>query len=70
LSSVKVDLEEFLDADECGNENRAWHGPLRENDGMRTKILPPDFVTRFGFLFLCQFDFANCLVKRMLHGFG
>ena len=26
---------------------------------MRTTIPPPDFVTRFGFLLLCQFDFAN-----------
>jgi hypothetical protein len=34
---------------------------------MRTKILPPDFVTRFGFLLLCQFDFSNCLVKRKRH---
>jgi hypothetical protein len=34
---------------------------------MRTKILPPDFVTRFGFMLFCQFDFANRLVKRTFH---
>ena len=52
LSSVKIDPEEFLDADHRSHENRARHGPLCENDGMRTTILPPDFVTGFGFLLL------------------
>jgi hypothetical protein len=49
LSSVKIDAEEFLDADHRSHKNRARHGSLCENDGMRTKILPPDFVTGFGF---------------------
>ena len=34
---------------------------------MWTEILPPDFLTRFGFLFLGKFDFSNRLVKRKLH---
>ena len=34
---------------------------------MRTEILPPEFVTRFGFLLLGKFDFSNRLVKRKLH---
>jgi hypothetical protein len=59
LSRVKVDPQEFLDANDRGHENRARHNPLCENDCMRTKILPPEFVTRFGFLLLCQFNFAN-----------
>src|SRR3984893_16107239 len=69
LSSVKIDPEEFLDADDRGHENRARHGLLCENDGMRTEILPPDLVTRFGFLLLCQFEFLNRLVQRTLHCF-
>jgi hypothetical protein len=69
VGSVKIDPEEFLDADYRSHENRARHGSLCENDGMRMKILPPDFVTGFGFLSLDQFDFSNRLVKRTLHGF-
>src|SRR5205807_2192182 len=57
LSSVKIDPEEFLDADHRSHENRARHSVLCENDGMRTKVLPPDFVTRVGFLLVCQFEF-------------
>jgi hypothetical protein len=34
---------------------------------MWTKILPPDFVTRFGFLSLDQFDFSNRFFERTLH---
>ena len=67
LSWVKVDPEQFLDADDCGHEHRAWHGALCENDGMRTEILPPDFLTRFAFLFLGKFDFSNRLIKRKHH---
>ena len=37
---------------------------------MRTKILPPDFVTRFRFLRLRQLDFVNRLVKHTLHDFS
>src|SRR3984893_11126905 len=69
LSSVKIDPEEFLDADHRSHENRARHGALCENDAMRTKILPPDFVMGFGFLLLCQLEFSHRLFKCKLHGF-
>ena len=66
---IEVNAKEFLDADHRGHKNRTWHSTLCENDGVRTKILPPDFVTRFGFMLLCQFEFANRLFKCKLHGF-
>ena len=59
LSGVQVNAKEFLDADGRSHENRARDGALCENDGMGTKILPPDFVTRFGFLLLCHVSLCN-----------
>ena len=53
IEHLPHDPEEFLDADDRRHENWAQYGPLCENDGMRAKILPPDFVTRCGFLLLC-----------------
>jgi hypothetical protein len=69
LSSVKIDAKKLFDTDNRGHENRARHSGLRENDGMRTKVLPPDFVTRFGLLLLRQFEFSNRLFKCKLHRF-
>jgi len=59
MLTVKIDPEEFLDADHRGHENRAWHSVLCENDGMRAKALPPDFLTRLGFLLLCRVSLCN-----------
>src|SRR5580704_17498604 len=69
LNSFKIDPEEFLDADHRSHENRARHGALCENDAMRRKILPPDFIMVFGFLLLSQLEFSHRLFKCKLHGF-